>query len=104
MIIKDKVVRIVYKGIDEFNEVAPRENRIRKSLGTVLFGRDGVLDSLGLATFIAAVERHIEDGLDVILTLADEKAISQKNSPFKTIERLVDYILLLLENSPKDKR
>ena len=63
---------------------------------TKLFGRDGNLDSLGLINLIVLVEQNIEEEFDTIITLADEKAISQKRSPFKTIGSLTDYIYLLI--------
>ena len=42
-------------------------------------------------------EQKIEEELDIRLTLADEKAMSQKNSPFRTVASLSDYILLLMK-------
>jgi len=62
-----------------------------------LFGQGGKLDSLGLVNLIVAVEAMVEDELDVTITLADEKAMSMKNSPFRTIQTLADYINLLIE-------
>jgi hypothetical protein len=37
------------------------------------------------------VEQAIQDQYGIAVTLADEKALSQKNSPFKTIGTLADY-------------
>lgn len=64
---------------------------------TVLFGREGCLDSLGLVSFIVAVEAELEDRCGVHLTLADEKAMSQKHSPFRTAGALADYVSRRLE-------
>ena len=47
------------------------------------------------------IEQIIEDDFDVILTLADERAMSQKNSPFRTIDSLVNYIEFLLNEKEK---
>ena len=58
---------------------------------TVLFGSGGVLDSMGLVTLIIAVEQAIEDNLDKIVALADEKAMSQQNSPYRSVASLADY-------------
>jgi acyl carrier protein len=43
---------------------------------TFLIGREAVLDSMGLVT----------------LVLADERALSQKNSPFRSVRSLTNYI------------
>ena len=61
------------------------------SENTRLFGRDGVLDSMGLVTLIIAVEQAIEDRYDASIGLADEKAMSQERSPYRTVASLADY-------------
>jgi D-alanine--poly(phosphoribitol) ligase subunit 2 len=58
---------------------------------TPLFGRDGVLDSLGLVALVVAVEQAIEDHYGVTVSLADERALSERRSPFRTIGALADY-------------
>ena len=57
----------------------------------VLFGRDGLLDSMGLVTLIIAVEQAIEDKFDHSVALADEKAMSQQRSPYRSVGSLADY-------------
>ena len=47
--------------------------------------------------FIVATEQRVEDELGTIITLADEKAMSQKHSPFRTIGSLVNYLDMLLK-------
>jgi acyl carrier protein len=58
---------------------------------TPLFGRDGLLDSMGLVTLVVAVEQAIEDELGVSVSLADARALSQKASPYRTVGALADY-------------
>ena len=58
---------------------------------TELFGENGVLDSMGLVTLVVAVEQAIEDRFDRSVALADEKALSQANSPYRTVTTLADY-------------
>lgn len=64
---------------------------------TQLFGKGGLLDSLRLVGLILDVEQQINDQLDAAFVLADSRAMSQRNSPFRTIGSLADYILLLIE-------
>ena len=66
---------------------------------TPIFGGKGKLDSLGLVTFLVAVEQKIEDEYTTSITIADEKAMSHKHSPFKTINSLADYIFTLLKSN-----
>ena len=53
--------------------------------------------SFWLVSFIVVVEQNIDDEFSVSLTLADERAMSQKNSPFRTLGSLIDYIEILLK-------
>ncbi len=59
---------------------------------TRLIGQNAILDSLGLVSLIVEVEQHVADDLGVTLILADERAMSQKRSPFRSIGSLADYI------------
>lgn len=61
-----------------------------------LFGEAGLLDSMALVGLIVAVEQDVEDEFGKEITIADAKAMSQKNSPFRTVGSLVDYIETLL--------
>jgi acyl carrier protein len=64
---------------------------------TRLIGRSGILDSMGLVTLIVDVEQQLEEEYDVIVVLADERAMSQKKSPFRSVGSLADYICHLLK-------
>ena len=63
---------------------------------TRLFGRDGVFDSLGLVGLIVAVEEAIEEDYEVHVSLANERAMSEKKSPFVDVGSLAAYIEGLL--------
>ncbi|WP_202943746.1 hypothetical protein [Heliomicrobium modesticaldum] len=60
-----------------------------------IFGRDGLLDSVGLVTLIVDVEQQVEEQTGRSIVLADERAMSQKQSPFQTIGTLADYVMTL---------
>jgi acyl carrier protein len=64
---------------------------------TRLIGREAVLDSMGLVNLIVEVEQRLEEEYDVTIVLADERAMSQKNSPFRSVQSLADYICQLVE-------
>lgn len=64
---------------------------------TFLIGRRAALDSLNLVTLIVDLEQKIEEEYDLALTLADDRAMSQKNSPFLTVQSLTDYICMLID-------
>lgn len=59
---------------------------------TPLFGSDSVLDSMGLVHVIVDIESRLRsNNFDV--SLISEQAMSQRNSPFRSISTLADFIL-----------
>lgn len=60
---------------------------------TVLVGNDAVLDSLGVVQLIVEVEQRVEETHGVSVTLANDKAMSQRNSPFRTVGVLADHVV-----------
>lgn len=97
MAIDEKVTGLIFNVVDEINQQLPKDNQLKKSTDTIIFGKSGVLDSLGLVNFIVSTEQKIEEELGTTISLTDEKAMSQKNSPFKSIGTLADYIISILK-------
>lgn len=60
---------------------------------TVLVGNDPVLDSLGVVQLIVEVEQRVEQGHNISVTLANDKAMSARNSPFRTVGVLADHVV-----------
>ncbi len=93
---KKTIIQTIYGVVDEVNLQQPDNGQLEKSLDTVLFGQNGKLASLGLVNFVIASEQNVEEALGVSVSVSDERAMSQRNSPFRTIGTLVDYICILL--------
>ena len=93
----DKIVQAIFDAVAEINPQLPEEQRLAPSTDTVLFGESGKLDSLGLVNLIVATEQRLEELFGVTLILADERALSQKRSPFRTIGALAQYASQLLQ-------
>ena len=64
---------------------------------TPLLGRRSDLDSVGLVRLIVDLEQRLEQEYYVSVTLADERAMSQRVSPFRDVRSLTDYICMLIE-------
>ncbi len=94
---KKNITKLIFEIIDDINQQLPRKHNLKKSLDTSLFGPTGNLDSLGIVNLIVAVEQKIREVFGVRITLANERAMSQNDSPFETIGTLVDYIYSLLQ-------
>lgn len=68
------------------------EESIELSLESKLFGGEGPLDSMALVNLVVDLEELIEDEYGITITLADEKAMSRRTSPFSRVKNLIDYI------------
>ncbi len=94
---KEQITQSIYTVIDDINLEIPEDMKLEKNLNTILFGEGSALDSLGLVNLVVASEQKILEDFDSSISISDERAMSQKNSPFRTVETLVDYIGLLIE-------
>jgi acyl carrier protein len=92
------VLKSVLAAIAAFN--ASENANVPAAADTVLLGAGGAVDSLGLVRLVMMVERQAQDDFDVPVSLTDEKAMSQRNSPFRSVGALADYLTSLL-NEPR---
>jgi acyl carrier protein len=93
----DRVAQCIYRVLDEFNQELPAGLKLPKSPDTVLYGEHGQLDSMQLVHLIVAVEEQIEAEFGLAVTLADERALSMRHSPFASVATLGQYVSSLLE-------
>ncbi len=96
MIAKERILESVInatKKVVSDNQIAKPEtvNNI-----THLYGKSGILDSLGLVQLIAEIEDEVYNLTGKSITIADERAMSSKFSPFRSISSLADYVEVLL--------
>jgi acyl carrier protein len=91
------VLKSVLAAIAAFN--ASENASVPAAPDTVLLGAGGAVDSLGLVRLVMMIERQVEDDFEVPVSLTDEKALSQRNSPFRSVGALADYATSLL-NEP----
>jgi len=90
MVEKEKITEVVLGCIADFNVL--NGTSIIADINTVLFGMGSELDSIDFVSLIVAIEDKICYEYGVVISLTSEKAMSKKNSPFRTIGTLVDYI------------
>lgn len=95
---RQEIIKLI---VETASELGEDEIGIEGDLNedSVLFGKDGALDSMGLVTLIIAVEQAIEDRFEVSAGLADEKAMSQARSPYRSVATLADYAVSQIEGN-----
>ena len=89
---RERILKAIYASIDEINCRLVEDGRLALSPDTALYGAEGQLDSLTLVSLIVSAEQRIEDEFGVSLTLADDHALARKNSPFRSVAALAEYI------------
>jgi acyl carrier protein len=92
----DKVQELVIGVLREYGEADGIETLRHAYSETILFGANGTLDSLALVNVVADVETRVEEVFGEQITLADERAVSRRRSPFRSVESLAEYIEELL--------
>ncbi|MFA6596427.1 MAG: hypothetical protein WCS69_01810 [Ignavibacteriaceae bacterium] len=95
---RDEIIAILLKVCNELNEQLKNKIEIEKGKQAPLFGKHGVLDSLGLVNLIVLAESEVEDKFGKSLMLTDGASLPEENSPFRTIGSLAYYINDLLED------
>ena len=93
---KQKIESIIIDALKELNEELKDKALSNPTSSTKIFGGNGALDSLALVSLIADLEDLVADRFDKDIILADDKAMSQKTSPFRNVRSLTDYIEILI--------
>ncbi len=94
---RDTVLRCIYDAVRCANDLRAPENHLVCEEATVLYGREGGLDSLGLVSLILDVEAAVNAQTGRNVVLADERALAQRRSPFRSVESLADYVVARLD-------
>jgi acyl carrier protein len=92
----EQITEALYGAIDDVNRERPSDRQLAKSPDTALYGSASDLDSLGLVNFVVAAEQRIEAALGKSLVLADDRALAQDPSPFRSVGALAEYVEVLL--------
>jgi acyl carrier protein len=85
----NEIKNIIYPVVSDYFTENGIEDKVTDE--TVLFGLDSAIDSLGFVNIIVDIENQLkEQKFDI--TIASDRAMSRKNSPFKSINTLAEFI------------
>jgi len=93
-----EIQKIIFDAIEMTNNLREDDNKVPVSENTALYGDDGHLDSMGLVSFLTDIEESLQD-CDILISLSDERAMSQTRSPFRDVQTLTGYIETLVNES-----
>lgn len=95
-----RILQIVVGAIAASNLGRDANQQLEVSPTAPLFGAPSPLDSLGLVALLIDIEEAFaSEGRAIVLS--DERALSQRRSPFRDVPSLVQYLeRLLAESAP----
>jgi len=93
----EKIFNLVLETVKEIGEDQEKPELINATEDTRLFGDN--LDSMGIVFLVTDLESRISDEMGVDIALADERAMSQKTSPFRNVKTLTKYTQALLKET-----
>jgi hypothetical protein len=97
-----QITAIAVQCLDD--EELPYEAPLVDLSSVKLLGSHAICDSLGLVSYVVALEGQINDRFDTQIALMSERAMSQEHSPFRNLEALIDYAMMLLGEQPEESQ
>ena len=88
----DTAFQIVKSAVEELADELGYDQLRNVTAETELFGGPDGIDSLSLVSMVAEIERETERRLSRRILLADERAMSRRNSPFRTVGTLSKFL------------
>lgn len=95
---KDDILKIILAGVNIINANLERKLPVNLMQECPLYGANDGIDSISLVSLISILEDSIERDLGISVIIANEKAMSRKNSPFLNVGTLTNFIYELIEN------
>ena len=96
MMTKEEIQNTIFQALKDLNNERKLEDQLVVSMDRRLFGFEADLDSLSLVSLIVDVEDAISNQAKIVISLTDDRAMSQTNSPFSDVRALTEYIHYLI--------
>ena len=87
----EQILDVVLQAMRTTNAARPSTSQLTVASDAALFGPGSPLDSLGLLTLLLDIEEDLQRA-GCHVQLSDDRAMSQRRSPFRSVSSLVDYI------------
>ena len=98
MIKRKDILDHIYDEIGYINESFKLKSNIEAKEGTVILGPNSSFDSLIFVHLVSAIEDWIDDNYDIMIVLADEKAVINPDGPFHNVGTLADHTVSLVND------
>lgn len=89
---RDDVLQLVQNTVRELSSDMGYDSLRSPNPATPLYGEASELDSLSLVMVVSAVETAVNDAFQSNVLLASESAMSMRNSPYRTVGTLAEFV------------
>lgn len=96
---REQVSELVKEAVSDLNDELQYESLNNLSDETAIFGDEDGIDSLSLVRLVVDIEQRVQESLEHQVSLTDEKAMSARRSPYRSVGALTDFILEQMEAS-----
>jgi len=90
---RSEIEALVLESVRQLAEDFEINALLTPTADSALYGGAGPLDSMALVNLIADVEEAVSEAFDASIALADEKAMSAKNSPYRNVSSLTEAVV-----------
>jgi len=97
--VKEQITQLICAALQDLGEEMNLPGLAGATPDTSLFGAKSLLDSMALVSLIADLEDRLAREFGRDLVLADERAMSQVRSPFRSVDSLATHIEARLRES-----
>jgi acyl carrier protein len=96
MLERSQIKEVVYRAIDQVNELLLDENALTKEDTTILVGEGSALDSMGFVNLVVALEEELAKAIRLDFNLVEELNVEEVNSrKWSTVAELIDFLFVL---------
>lgn len=97
---RERALELIYATIDVVNQQLPPAQRLARRPATVIVGAGGSLDSLGIVTFVVALEEQASDTVGRSVQLLNPDLLSSDDTPFHTVDTLATHLMAAVTQAP----
>jgi acyl carrier protein len=90
---REQIITLVKDAVTDLNDELQYESLEQPTEETILFGGDDGIDSLSLVRLVVDLEQRIQEETGKKASLADERAMSARRSPYRSVGALTDFII-----------
>lgn len=90
---RDEILALICDTIRQFGHTGEQTAPLMIDENTVIFGDEGILDSLSLLNVVNVLEQELEERYNVKLALTEPEEMAADRNPLQSLGGLADYIL-----------